>query len=54
MKRAADFEPAYEETPDGRLVRVRIGPVTDRSTAIALCAAAAGAGLDCLPVPPRA
>lgn len=54
MRRAADFEPAYEETPDGQLVRVRIGPVTDRSTAIALCAAAAGAGLDCLPVPPRA
>ncbi|MBO9376572.1 SPOR domain-containing protein [Sphingomonas histidinilytica] len=54
MKGAADFEPRYEEVPASRLVRVRIGPVTDRAQAIALCAAAAGAGLDCLPVPPRA
>ena len=43
-----------EDVPASRLVRVRIGPVTDRAQAIALCAAAAGAGLDCLPVPPRA
>lgn len=54
MKGAADFEPRYEEIPASRLVRVRIGPVTDRGQAIALCAAAAGAGLDCLPVPPKA
>lgn len=54
MKGAADFEPRYEAVPKSALVRVRIGPVNDRGTAIALCAAAAGAGLDCLPVPPRA
>jgi cell division septation protein DedD len=54
MKGAADFEPRYEDVPDSKLVRVRIGPVTDRGQAIALCAAAAGAGLDCLPVPPKA
>lgn len=53
MKGAADFEPHYEGVPSSKLVRVRIGPVTDRSQAIALCAAAAGAGLDCLPVPPQ-
>lgn len=54
MKGAADFEPRYEDVPASRLVRVRIGPVTDRAQAIALCAAASGAGLDCLPVPPKA
>ncbi len=54
MKGASDFEPRYEDVPASKLVRVRIGPVTDRSQAIALCAAAAGAGLDCLPVPPKA
>jgi len=54
MKGASDFEPHYEGVPASRLVRIRIGPVTDRSQAIALCAAAAGAGLDCLPVPPKA
>jgi cell division septation protein DedD len=54
MKGASDFEPRYEDVPSSKLVRVRIGPVTDRGQAIALCAAAAGAGLDCLPVPPKA
>ncbi|MES2496162.1 MAG: SPOR domain-containing protein [Pseudomonadota bacterium] len=54
MKGAADFEPRYEAVLDSKLVRIRIGPVTDRGQAIALCAAAAGAGLDCLPVPPKA
>lgn len=54
LKSALDFEPQYESIPGGKLVRVRIGPVTDRSQAIALCAAAASAGLDCLPVRPQA
>ncbi|MDB5686817.1 MAG: Sporulation domain protein, partial [Rhizorhabdus sp.] len=53
MKGAADYEPRYDAVPDSRLVRVRVGPISDRSAAIALCAAAAGAGLDCLPVPPK-
>jgi cell division septation protein DedD len=53
MSAANDFEPVYEPVPASALVRVRIGPVTDRNQAIALCAAAAGAGLDCLPVAPR-
>jgi hypothetical protein len=52
MKGAADFEPHYEDVPKSPLVRIRIGPVADKGQAIALCAAAAGAGLDCLPVPP--
>lgn len=52
MKGAADFVPRYEDVPGSALVRIRVGPVSDRSQAIAICAAAAGAGLDCLPVPP--
>lgn len=52
MRDAADFTPHYEPVPASRLVRVRIGPITDRSQAIMLCAAAAAAALDCLPVPP--
>ncbi len=44
------FAPRYEPVPGKSLVRVQIGPVADRSEAIALCAAAAGAGLDCLPL----
>ncbi|MFZ5706574.1 MAG: SPOR domain-containing protein [Pseudomonadota bacterium] len=52
MSAANDFAPVYEPVPASALVRVRIGPVTDRNQAIALCAAAAGAGLDCLPIAP--
>jgi len=54
MKVATDFEPRYEDVPKSALVRIRVGPVSDKGQAIALCAAAAGAGLDCLPVPPKA
>ena len=54
MRDAAGFEPRYEPVPSSSLVRVRIGPISDRSQAITLCAAAAAAGLDCQPVPPRA
>ncbi|MGC6327953.1 SPOR domain-containing protein [Rhizorhabdus sp. FW153] len=53
MTAANDFAPDYEAVPASPLVRIRIGPITDRNQAIALCAAAAGAGLDCLPVAPR-
>ncbi len=52
MTAANDFTPDYEAVPASPLVRIRIGPITDRNQAIALCAAAAGAGLDCLPVAP--
>ncbi|WP_340314775.1 SPOR domain-containing protein [Rhizorhabdus argentea] len=53
MKRTGDFEPRYEAVQGSPLVRIRVGPLRDRTEAISLCAAAAGAGLDCLPVPPR-
>jgi hypothetical protein len=52
MTAATDFAPEYEAVPASPLVRIRIGPITNRNQAIALCAAAAGAGLDCLPVAP--
>lgn len=52
MKRTGDFEPRYEAVQGSPLVRIRVGPFRDRNEAISLCAAAAGAGLDCLPVPP--
>ncbi len=52
MTSAAAYTPHYEDVPTRRLVRIRIGPVSDQRQAIELCAAAAGAGLDCLPVPP--
>jgi len=54
MASAAAYTPDYEAVPVSGLVRIRIGPVSDQRRAIALCAAAAGAGLDCLPVPPKA
>ncbi|TZG26569.1 SPOR domain-containing protein [Sphingomonas montanisoli] len=53
MSKAADFEPRYEPVPGKTLVRVQIGPVTDRDEAIALCAAASAAALDCFPVAPK-
>lgn len=53
LDRVASFEPRYEPVPGKPLVRVQIGPVTDRTEAIALCAAAAAANLDCRPVPVR-
>jgi len=53
MASAAAYTPDYEDVPATHLVRIRIGPVSDQRRAIALCAAAAGAGLDCLPVPPK-
>lgn len=46
----ANLQPRYEPVPGKLLVRLRIGPVADRRAAIGLCAAAAGAGLDCFPV----
>ncbi|MFS0736240.1 SPOR domain-containing protein [Sphingomonas sp. 1P06PA] len=46
----ASYTPRYEDVPGKSLVRVRIGPAKDRSTALAMCATAAAAGLDCAPV----
>ena len=54
MASAAAYTPDYEDVPASHLVRIRIGPVSDQRRAITLCAAAAGAGLDCLPVRPKA
>jgi cell division protein FtsN len=45
--------PRYESVPGKPLVRLRVGPVASRASAISLCAAAAGAGLDCFPVAAR-
>jgi hypothetical protein len=46
------FAPHYETASVKGLVRLQIGPVTDRPDALKLCAAAAVAALDCLPVSP--
>lgn len=46
------FSPHYEEAAVKGLVRLQIGPVMNRSDALRLCAAAAVAALDCLPVSP--
>ena len=46
------FKPHFEEASVKGLVRLQLGPVEDRQDAIRLCAAAAGAGLDCFPVSP--
>lgn len=48
----ATFEPHFEEASRKGLVRLQIGPATNRAEALRLCAAAATAGLDCLPVSP--
>lgn len=48
----ADFKTHYEPASVKGLVRLQIGPARDRTEAIRLCAAAAVAGLDCLPVSP--
>ncbi|WP_239018249.1 SPOR domain-containing protein [Sphingomonas flavalba] len=42
--------PRYEAVPGKPLTRLRVGPVADRAEAVRLCAAAAGAGLDCMPI----
>jgi hypothetical protein len=47
------FEPIYEDAPGGKLVRVQIGAAGQRAEAISLCATAAAAGLDCLPLSAR-
>jgi len=52
MAGATRFSPEYQPIAGKNLVRVRIGPVKNRGEAIALCAAAAAAGLDCFPVAP--
>jgi cell division septation protein DedD len=45
------FSPHFEPVPgQARLVRLRIGGLTDRGQAISLCAHAAAAGFDCIPV----
>lgn len=48
----AAFKPRYESAPGNGLVRLQIGPARDRQEALQLCAAAAAAGLDCMPVSP--
>lgn len=48
----ASFQPHYEPASAKKLVRLQIGPVSDRREALRLCAAAAAAALDCLPVSP--
>jgi len=48
----ASFTPHYEDAAKKGLVRLQIGPAGNRSEALKLCAAAAVAGLDCLPVSP--
>ncbi len=48
----AAFTPHYENAPVKGLVRLQIGPANNRAEALKLCAAAAVAGLDCLPVSP--
>jgi len=48
----AAFKPRYEAAPGNGLVRLQIGPARDRQEALRLCAAAAAAGLDCMPVSP--
>lgn len=40
----------YEAARDRGLVRVQLGPASDREDAIRLCAAAAAGGFDCLPL----
>lgn len=47
----ASFQPLYEPASVKGLVRLQVGPVNDRREALRLCAAAAAAALDCLPVP---
>ncbi len=49
----AGFRPHYEPVP-GRapLVRLRVGGLSDRGQAVALCAHAAAVGFECLPVMP--
>jgi hypothetical protein len=48
----ASFKPHFEDASVKGLVRLQVGPVTDRNEAVRLCAAAAVAALDCLPVSP--
>lgn len=48
----AAFTPHYEDASRKGLVRLQIGPASNRTEALKLCAAAAVAGLDCLPVSP--
>jgi hypothetical protein len=48
----AAFQPHYEAASVKGLVRLQIGPANDRQEALRLCAAAAVAALDCLPVSP--
>jgi len=44
------FQPRFDPVPNSPLVRVQIGPAADRAGAVALCAAAAAGGFDCLPL----
>lgn len=47
----AGYQPHYETVPGpAGLVRVQLGPASGRDGAVALCAAAAVGGFDCLPV----
>lgn len=54
MAGVASFTPRFDAVPGKPLMRVQVGPVTDRAGAIRLCAAAASAGFDCFPVVPPA
>ncbi|MBB4616511.1 SPOR domain-containing protein [Sphingomonas abaci] len=46
----AKFQPRFDPVPNSPLVRVQIGPAADRAGAVAMCAAAAAGGFDCLPL----
>ena len=46
----ARFQPRFDPVPNSPLVRVQIGPAADRAGAVAMCAAAAAGGFDCLPL----
>ncbi len=46
------LEPSFQLEPTRQMVRLQAGPVKDRETASALCAAASAAGRGCFPVAP--
>lgn len=48
--RLAAFRPHYEDAPGGKLVRLQVKGLNTQADAIELCAHAAAAGFDCMPV----
>jgi|FEC22Drversion2_1045045.scaffolds.fasta_scaffold00019_54 hypothetical protein len=49
----ATFQPHYEPAPGTGLVRLQVKGLTAKADAIELCAHAAAAGFECLPIPMR-